>query len=77
MIELVVVEYSSCSKEICYAPAYSIKAGDKVVTDFGTGIVTDVINVWDGSEAFVFFKKNLPIEPVTAVITALKYEVDE
>lgn len=75
LIQLVAVQYDA-ETEVCVAPFDSIKAGDMVVTSFGSGNVAEVATISSSNDAYCFLKKHSPLSRVEMV--CLNYEeVDE
>lgn len=61
-------------KVFCYAPYGIVKVGDKVITRNGSGTVTDSIYTLSEDDVFKFFKRNMSIEPIEAVIRPVNFE---
>lgn len=72
-IDLVVVD-TNYKSAICYAPYGVVKVGDTVITDSGTGTVTEAVFTYGEDEVYKFFKRNIDILQVRSVVMAIDYE---
>lgn len=72
-IDLLIVD-TQYKNVICYAPRNTVKLGDTVITDIGTGKVTDTMFTYSEDDVYKFFKRNMDIIPVKSVITPINYE---
>lgn len=74
MIDLVLVEFLGGTREVCKAPYCSLKQGNRVYTDFGSGTVLDVETVLEDNRLLELFNAAHNVPKVLAVINELKFE---
>lgn len=76
-LDLVLVDYGQGNKEICEAPPWRLSVGDRVVTDFGIGVVVEDITISDEDSTYKLFSKIRKLKRVNSILRDLEYEDDD
>lgn len=71
-IDFVTVSYGKNGREVLTAPFDSLKVGDKVVTEFGTGKVEEVFSAYTENDVCKFVLRNFNLKKVQSKIIDLK-----
>lgn len=72
-IDLVIVD-AEYKNLICYAPYNTVHMGDTVITGSGNGQVVETLFTYSENDVFQFFKRNVDLIPIKAVIQNVNYE---
>ena len=77
LIDILLVEYNSGCKGICWAPSYAVFDGDLVETEFGRGIILKKVPTFTDEDLYVLITEATQIDKVLGKINVIDYVEEE
>lgn len=77
--DLVLVRYNNekiaIDQEVCIAPAFKLRVGDRVETEWGKGKVMMIVYCNEDNDVFQIFNEERNLRRVLTIIQPVEYEV--